>query len=214
MITVHTKGFTCNLQGAFQAHSSNLRYFLILKSTFVILRMPLKTCDYLMNIKQSQGLTLSPKLSPMCFKGSLQASQTKGQSQPQTPSGQREMREERGKWRKKSHNWTKTRGFAHIIPNTYGEGTWWDLQRKTQNGHKWGNTILGLRDSRTFGELMVTDKKPDKRRPTKCCAQWTKPGLESVLLEKPLAKFLHGCGCSIPAAPQIPPGVTTQQTVF
>lgn len=50
-----------------------------------------------MNIKQSQSMTLCPKLGPICLKGSLQASQTKGQSQPQTPSGQVEMREERGK---------------------------------------------------------------------------------------------------------------------
>lgn len=154
-------------------------------------------------------MTLSPKLGPMCLKGSLQASQSKGQSQPQTPAGQREMREERGKWRKKSHSQTKTREFAYITPNTYGEGTWWDLQRETQNEHKWGNTILGLRDSRALGELMVTDKKPDKMKQTKCWAQQTKPGFECVLLEKSLEKLLHGCGCSIPAAPQIPPKVTT-----
>lgn len=40
-------------------------------------------------------MTLCPKLGPMCLKHSLQASQTKGQSQPQTPAGQEEMREER-----------------------------------------------------------------------------------------------------------------------
>lgn len=28
-------------------------------------------------------------------------------------------------------------------------------------------------------------------------------------VQESLEKFLHGCGCSIPAAPQIPPGVTT-----
>lgn len=85
------------MQGTFQAHSSDLRYFLNLKSIFVILRMSLKIWNNLMNIKQSQSMTLCPKLGPICLKGSLQASQTKGQSQPQTPSGQVEMREERGK---------------------------------------------------------------------------------------------------------------------
>lgn len=57
--------------------------------------MSLTTCNNLMNINQPQCMTLCPKLGPMCLNGSLQASQTKGQSQPQTPSGPGEMREER-----------------------------------------------------------------------------------------------------------------------